>query len=220
MRKVGLFIQGIILLFLLSGFCSCSEEIEDGRHEIDKWVDQLEKKDQELIKWTGLDNLQIYYLNEDGNDWIDPTDTKTFPIAHSEETDNPDKLLGKVEDKNGHGSFFEYDFNFIRYDEEEKLYYYTAPIFFDGTPEYSFPIYWGGCEDWVKVSYLYAYLNGASGFGKPFDYFPLKYEYNGVQIFSISKEDYISHKEDVYAPLKKKIFIRKTADGVSVSFNR
>lgn len=208
------FTHGIFLLLSLSFFCACTDEEDiDGDIKYGEWMEQLNEADRKLVETPGY--ARFYYLNEDGTGWIDPENIETYPVTHFKETDNPKSLIGEVKQDAG---FWFYAKGAIRYDEEEQLYYYQSHAFLDGTSEYTFPIYWNGCTDWIKVSFLYSYLiEGIDG--DKFRYAPTKFEYNGTQLFSISKEDY-NKNVNLEEVLNQKFYIRKTANGVSVSPKR
>ncbi len=207
------FTHGILLLFL-SFFSTCMSEddIIDGEIKYGEWMEKLNEADQKLVETPGY--ARFYYLNEDGTGWIDPENIETYPVTHFKETDSPKSLIREVKQDAG---FWFYAKGAIRYDEEEQLYYYQSHAFLDGTHEYIFPVYWNGCTDWIKVSFLYSYL--IEGIGEKFRYVPIKFEYNGTQLFSISKEDY-NNNVNFEEVLNQKFYIRKTADGVSVSPRR
>lgn len=214
--KSTIFLFAILSISIL---CSCTEEEAVGGIELGEWQDQLNEVDQKVMEGAGY--MRLYYLNEDGTGWIDPQKPETYPVVHFEETDNPQSLIGEVKSDAGlwiyNRNAMGRDISVISYDKEEGLYYCEPKTFLDGTTDYSFPIYWNGCVDWMKLSFVYAYLiKGISSLGTKYVVFPIKCEYNGVQLFSISPEVPGSLKEAV----DQKIFIRKTAEGVSVSFNR
>lgn len=208
------FTHRIFLFLSLFILCACTEQEEDidGGVVLGEWIEQLNEADQIVSEVSGYTHL--YYLNEDGSGWIDPQKTDTYPVAYFEETNDPQSLIGEVKSDAG---FQVYDRGAIGYDKEEELYYYQPHAFLDGTANYSFPIYWNGCIDWMKISFKYAYvLEGI--LGTKFVHTPTKCEYNGTQLFSISPEDPETSLADIG---NKKIFIRKTKEGgVSVSFKR
>lgn len=204
-----------LVLLLLSNlllFCGCNED-NLGEMEVNRWVNQLDESDRSFTKLSM--SMRLYYLKEDGSGWIDPENIETYPVTHFEETNDPIKLVGEIKP---YDDIWFYNNGSISYDKEEQLYYYSSHVFLDGTSEYSFPIYWNGRVDRMKVSFAYGYLKkGISEWGTNFRIIVTGFEYEGVPLFSIPKGELEGNTTEL---MNRKVFIRKIADGVSVSFKR
>lgn len=130
-------------------------------------------------------------------------------LAFSSDKNNPTQIRYVYNSKS----------NRVVYDAEEQLNYFSMAVYYDGTPEYSFPVYVDGRIDWVKSSVLYTY--SFEGIPGRFTSHLMKItdlEYNGKQLYSDPTDDFYDYYDDKTFP--QKIFVRKTTDGVTVSFAR
>ena len=83
---------GIWLLFLCATVLSgCNNYLLNGK-------DGDEEEDNEEVWYNNIpegnffsrgNTLRFYYIDEKGNDLINPSDLKTFPVSWNEELDNP-----------------------------------------------------------------------------------------------------------------------------------
>ena len=159
---------GIWLLFLCATVLSgCNNYLLNGK-------DGDEEEDNEEVWYNNIpegnffsrgNTLRFYYIDEKGNDLINPSDLKTFPVSWNEELDNP---------------------NWILYDSEERLHYCTVSAYGDERQStYTFPIYVNGDTDKMEITYKYTDKGVVGGkyWGKI-----VSWKYNGTHIYSDDDE--------------------------------
>lgn len=201
---------GIWLLFLCATVLSgCNNYLLNGK-------DGDEEEDNEEVWYNNIpegnffsrgNTLRFYYIDEKGNDLINPSDLKTFPVSWNEELDNPlERTYDNIRDVESNTIRYNGNHNWILYDSEEQLHYCTVSAYGDERQStYTFPIYVNGDTDKMEITYKYTDKGVVGGkyWGKI-----VSWKYNGTHIY-LDDDEY-----------DKKIFIRKANGNTIVSFTR
>lgn len=151
---------GIWLLFLCATVLSgCNNYLLNGK-------DGDEEEDNEEVWYNNIpegnffsrgNTLRFYYIDEKGNDLINPSDLKTFPVSWNEELDNPlERTYDNIRDIESNTIRYNGNHNWILYDSEEQLHYCTVSAYGDERQStYTFPIYVNGDTDKMEITYKY-----------------------------------------------------------------
>ena len=145
-------------------------------------------------------------MDEKGNDLINPSDLKTFPVSWNEELDNPlERTYDNIRDIESNTIRYNGNHNWILYDSEEQLHYCTVSAYGDERQStYTFPIYVNGDTDKMEITYKYTDKGVVE-------------ESTGGKSFPGNTTAHIYSDDDEY---DKKIFIRKANGNTTVSFTR
>lgn len=208
MRTNNLF--GILLLFLCTAALSgCNDYLLDGKDEEKKgddkevWYDSIPDGGFFLRGNT----LRFYYIDEKGNDLIDPDDLKTFPVSWHEALDKPlERTYDNLMDAESRSIRYNGNHNWIYYDSEEQLHYCTLSAYGDAAQStFTFPMYVNGDTDQMEITYKYTdqHILGGRYYGKI-----VSWKYNGTHVYSDDDE------------LDKKVFITKSNGKTTVSLTR
>lgn len=145
--------------------------------------------------------LRFYYIDDKGNSLINPEEPTTLPMRCME---NTGKLLDPPADyKEG---FYNGNCDIVRYDEEEKLYYFSTTAC--GDQKYStstFYIHFKGEYDKMDVTYKYTDKDviGAKWYAKI-----VSWKLNDKHVYSDDDGS------------EKKVFIRKANGKTTISIDK
>lgn len=184
-------IYGVLALFVIS-LTGCSEE-NDG------WYNSI----PDGGPFARANSVRFYYLDEDGNSFINPEDFNTFPVTYGEELENP---IERTQDYNPETGFYNGNSNSIIYDEDEDLYYCQMTAYGDSRQStYSYPLYINGDVHKIDIHYRYTDKDVIGGryWGKI-----LSWKYNGTHIYS---------DDDTF---DVKVYIKKVNGKTTISFSR
>lgn len=186
-------ILSVLLVLFLVGITSCSDDYNDG------WYDSI----PDGGPFARANTVRFYYIDGEGNSFINPEDYNTFPVTYGEELENP---LERTQDFDPEYGYYNGNNNCIRYDEDEGLYYCSFTAYGDSRQStYSYPLYINGDIDKMEIVYRYTDRDVVGGkyWGKI-----ISWKYNGVHVYS---------DDDEY---DLKVFITKANGKTTVSLNR
>lgn len=201
---------GIWMLFLCAAvFSGCNDYLLDGE-------DDEEKGDDEEVWYDSIpdggffsrgNTLRFYYIDEKGNDLIDPDNLKTFPVSWHEALDEPlERTYDNIIDLESRTIRYNGNYNWIYYDPVEQLHYCTMSAYGDAKQSSStFPVYVDGDTDQMEITYKYTdkHVLGGRYYCKI-----VSWKYNGTHVYSDDDEQ------------DKKVFITKWNGKTVVSLTR
>ena len=184
-------LKTLVILLCAINFISCNDDVDD------RWYDKM--PDGGLFH-SGH-SLRFFYVDEAGNDLIDPTDLSTLPVSNIEQLEPamPESLRKDV--------WYNSDLNCILYNKEEKKYEFFTFAFGDSRrSNYTFYVFHKGNADQMDVTFKYQSdkVNG----GQDYASIITSWKVNGKEIYT-----------DKDTALRKYIFLIKKSDGTtSISF--
>lgn len=191
MKKRSLVGILLVTMFFSVISTSCSSDDDDIT-----WLDSV-KDGRTFSIGTAI---RLYYIDDKGNDLIDPANLSTLPIVCIDKAEKP----REPSDFNFNTGWYNDGQDAIYYDEEEKLYYYNPKCLGDTRyPSYTFYVYFKGEFDKMDMKYQYSKTNTNDVWGTKID----SWKYNGVHIYS------------TYGKEKRKVFVHKV-NGTTVVNNK
>lgn len=182
----------ILAVCCLAGFTGCSDD--DG-----SWYDSVPGGGD----FERGNTVQFYYIDENGNDLLDPSDLTTLPIRCAGNTAVP----SVPDDYNAEYGFYNGSLDHLSYDKTEGLHFYSTCAW--GDQQYSnavFYVYFKGDFDRMDLTYIYTNRDviGGDGWWSKI----VSWKVNGTHVYSDDDELY------------KKVFIRKAAGKTSVTVDK
>lgn len=183
------FILGILALFLITtNFVSCNKD------DNDKWYDS--RPDGGSF-YTG-NGLRFYYVDEEGNDLINPKDFSTLPVSSLE----PLNSQPVIESFNRNYSYNN-EQNTIQYNESTGLYEFFTFAFGDSRhSNYTFYVYYKGIADRMDVTFQYQ--DHKVDNGRYYISNIISWSVNSVEVYNIEKP-----------AMRKYVYLVKKSDGTT-----
>lgn len=133
------FIFGTLVLFLSTiSFVSCSDD------DSDRWYDKMQ--DGGLFH-TG-NQMRFFYVDEEGNDLIDPEDLSTLPVSSLTQLESQ-----PVIESFDYNQSYNNEHNNILYNKDKEAYEFFTYAFGDSRQSnYTFYVYHNGVADKMDVT--------------------------------------------------------------------
>ncbi len=185
--KTKTFLRTGLLLLCTACMISCNDDEEN------RWYDSMPDGGPFYEGHV----LRFFYVDEEGNDLIEPTDLSTLPISTIEETvpEAPESLSSGLQYNN--------KLNSIVYNEDKKLYQFFSFAYGDSRySSYTFYVYHKGKADRMDVTF--EYQSKKVNAGQDYLAMATSWKVNGEVIWT--------DKEKVY---RKYIYLVKKQDGTT-----
>ena len=136
------FIFGILVLFFGTlSFVSCNDD------DSDKWYDSI----PDGTPFHTGNVLRFFYVDEVGNDLINPEDYSTLPVSSLEQLDSQPIIESLYKN-----SRYNNEYNSILFNENKRLYEFFTYAFGDSRrSNYTFYVYHKGVADKMDVTFQY-----------------------------------------------------------------
>ncbi len=183
------FFFGILVLFLCTiNFVSCNDD------ESDKWYDSMPDGDP---FHTG-NVLRFCYVDEEGNDLINPEDYSTLPVSSLEQLDSQPVIESLYKDY-----LYNDEYNSVIYNENKELYEFFTFAFGDSRrSNYTFYVYYNGTADQMDVTFQYQ--NHKVDGGLFYASNITSWSVNNVEVYNIEKPT-----------MRKYVYLVKKSDGTT-----
>lgn len=180
---------GVLALFLGTiSFVSCNDD--DG----DKWYDSMPDGGP---FHTG-NALRFFYVDEEGNDLINPKDYSTLPVSSLEQLDSQPIIKSLYKDY-----LYNDEYNSIVYNENKGLHEFFTFAFGDSRrSNYTFYVYHNGIADQMDVTFKYQ--NHKVDGGLYYASTITSWSVNGVEVYNIKKP-----------AIRKYVYLIKKSDGTT-----
>ncbi|NDV81450.1 hypothetical protein [Bacteroides sp. 51] len=180
---------GILILFLSTiCFVSCNDDNSN------KWYDSMSDGGP---FYTGS-VLRFYYVDEEGNDLINPEDFSTLPVTSLKQLDSQPV----IESYDRHYNYNN-EYNHIQYNEYTGLYNFFTFAFGDSRQSnYTFYVYYKGVADRMDVTFQYQDYKVNSG--QDYISSTISWSVNGVEVYNIEKPS-----------MRKYVYLVKKSDGTT-----
>lgn len=156
---------GIFVLFL-GAFCLVGCNEDSG-----KWYDKM----PDGAPFHTGNFLRFLYVDEDGNDLIDPKDYSTLPVSSLVEL-NSQPVIESLYKEHSYND----NYNSVEYNEHKGLHEFFTFAFGDSRQsDFTFYVYYKGVADKMEVTYQY------QGHKEDGDYYSsiISWKVNGVEVY-------------------------------------
>lgn len=169
MEAKNLILMGALSLIIC--FAGCNDD------DSNRWYDSMPDGDP---FHTGTP-LRFFYVDEDGNDLIDPEDYSTLPVSSLEELDSQ-PVIGELYKDYSYNN----DYNSVVYNKYRGLHEFFTYAFGDSRQSsYTFYVYHNGVAD--KMDVTFQYQNKKVDGGRFYASNNTSWSVNGVEVYNIKK---------------------------------
>ncbi|MDD2245176.1 MAG: hypothetical protein PHR13_11295 [Dysgonamonadaceae bacterium] len=176
MKTKNLLILGVISFVIL--FTGCNND-----DDMDRWYDSM--PDGGLFH-TG-NALRFFYVDEGGNDLIDPDDFSTLPVSSLELLESQPVIEDFESNQRYNNSY-----NSILYNKEKGLHEFFTYAFGDSRQSnYTFYVYYKGVAD--KMDVTFKYQDHKVDGGLYYASNNISWSVNGVEVYNINKPAIIKY---------------------------
>ena len=183
------FIFGTLVLFLSTiSFVSCSDD------DSDRWYDKMQ--DGGLFH-TG-NQMRFFYVDEEGNDLIDPEDLNTLPVSSLTQLESQ-----PVIESFDYNQSYNNEHNNILYNKDKEAYEFFTYAFGDSRQSnYTFYVYHNGVAD--KMDVTFKYQNHKVDGGLYYASNIISWSVNDVEVYNMKKPT-----------MRKYVYLVKKSDGTT-----
>ena len=169
MKTKNSIMMGVLSLVIF--FAGCNDD------DSNKWYDSM--PDGGLFH-TGT-QLRFFYVDEEGNDLLDPKDYATLPVSSIEKLNSQPVIKELYK-----GFRYNNDYNTVVYNEHKGLHEFFTYAFGDSRKSnYTFYVYRNGVADKMDVTFQYQdyKVDGGSQYASN----NISWSVNGVEVYNIKK---------------------------------
>lgn len=185
----ALYLFRILTLFLCTiSIVSCNDD------DNDKWYDSMPDGGP---FYTG-NVMRFFYVDEKGNDLINPEDLSTLPVSSLEEL-NTQPVIKSFDYNNQYND----ECNEVVYNKDKGLHEFYTYAFGDSRhSNYTFYVYHNGVADRMDV--IFQYQNHKVDNGRYYASNNISWSVNGVEVYTIKKP-----------AMRKYVYLVKKSDGTT-----
>lgn len=186
-----------LTLCLTAGIVSCGQ----GGGDEDYPYDRIEGGGN----FMRANTLRLYYIDAQGQGLIDPDQLASLPVSYNKLPDEnlPDSIPAPDDFD---GDSYNANHNLIALDHDLNMYYMQTNTYGDmSRPDYTFYIWFNGAFDAMNLSYRYTDKNVVGG---KYHAKIISWKFNGTHIYSDDEG------------MDKKVFIKKSDNNTTISFNK
>jgi len=194
--KIFKVVSLLIMATITLSFIGCSDD------EDDEYPYTSVKGGGHFVR---ANTVRFYYIDENGNDLIDPDDVSTLPVSYNNDEKLPEsvKIPNDFKEPGGYNG----NANWILFDKDLNLFYMQSSVYGDmEKPDYTFYIGFGGEFDKMDMSYRYTDKNVSGGNGYAAKI--VLWKFNGKHVYSDDEG------------LDKKVFVKKAKGKTTISFSK